>query len=65
MKMLVEKMAFTLEEKGHESKICRGRTCVWRVAVAMAALTLLVVTWTVILVNYTGALSAIKIMFPG
>jgi hypothetical protein len=32
---------------------------------AIVALTLLAVTWTVILVNNTGALSTIKIMFPG
>ena len=41
------------------------KTCAWCVVAAIAALTLLAVAWTVILVNYTGALSTIKIMFPG
>ena len=42
-----------------------GKTCFWCVVATMAALTLLAVTWTAILVNNTGALSTIKIMFPG
>jgi hypothetical protein len=46
-------------------KTVTGKICVWCVAVTVAALTLLAVTWTVILVSDTGVLSTIKIMFPG
>ena len=46
-------------------KSVAGKTCVWCVAAAIGALTLLATTWTVILVNYTGALSTIKTMFTG
>ena len=39
------------------------KTCAWCVVAAIAALTLLAVTWTVILVNSAGALSTIKTCF--
>ena len=45
-------------------KSATGKTFVWCVAVAVAALTVLAVTWTVMLVSDTGVLSTIKIMFP-
>ena len=43
--------AATLEEKIMGLKSVAGKTCVLCVAAVMAALTLLAVTWTVILVN--------------
>ena len=43
--------ATTLEEKLAGLKAVVGKTCVWCVAAVMAALTLLAVTWTVILVS--------------
>ena len=41
----------TLEEKIKGIKSVAGKTCAWCVAATMAALTLLAVTWTVILVG--------------
>lgn len=41
--------ANTLEEKIMVLKSVAGKTCIWCVVAAMAALTLLTVTWTVIL----------------
>jgi len=43
--------ATTLEEKIMSIKSVAGKTCILCVAAAMAALTLLAVTWTVILVS--------------
>jgi hypothetical protein len=43
--------ATTLEEKIMSIKSVAGKTCVLCVAAVMAALTLLAVTWTVILVS--------------
>jgi hypothetical protein len=43
--------ATTLEEKIMSLKSIAGKTCTLCVAAAMAALTLLAVTWTVILVS--------------
>jgi hypothetical protein len=44
-------VATTLEEKITVLKSIAGKTCVLCVAATMAALTLLAVTWTVILVS--------------
>ena len=43
--------ATTLEEKIMSIKSVAGKTCILCVGAAMAALTLLAVTWTVILVS--------------
>jgi len=43
--------ATTLEKKVTGLKSVVGKTCVWCVAAAMAALTLLAVIWTVILIS--------------
>lgn len=40
-------------------------TCEWCLAAVIAALTLLAIIWTVILVKYTGVLNTIEVMFPG
>ncbi|MEN8207435.1 MAG: hypothetical protein ABFS24_15725 [Pseudomonadota bacterium] len=44
-------------------KSTKKKTCVWCVAITIASLTLLAVTWTVLLFNHPGALNAIKAVF--
>ena len=64
MYMTVEKLAFTLEERVMSLISTTEKTCVWCVAITIAALTLLAVTWMAILFNYSGTLGAIKVIFP-
>jgi len=40
------------------------KTCCWCVAAVIVALTLLALTWTVILASNTSVLGMIKIIFP-
>ena len=44
-------------------KTCK-KTCCWCVMIVMVALTLLALTWTVILASNTSVLGMIKIIFP-
>lgn len=41
-----------------------GKTCVWCAAAAIVGLTLLAITWVVIVASNTNALGMIKIIFP-
>jgi len=45
-------------------KTATEKTCCWCVAITIAALTLLAVTWTIILASNTSVLGMIKIIFP-
>jgi ribosomal protein L30/L7E len=45
-------------------KTATEKTCVWCVAITLVALTLLAVTWTIILASNTSVLGMIKIIFP-
>jgi hypothetical protein len=45
-------------------KSATEKTCAWCVAITIAALTLLAVTWMTILFNYSGTLDAVKVIFP-
>jgi hypothetical protein len=45
-------------------KSATEKTCIWCVAITIAALTLLAVTWMTILFNYSGTLDAVKVIFP-
>ena len=40
------------------------KTCAWCVAITIAALTLLALTWMMILASNTSVLGMIKVIFP-
>ena len=68
MYMSVEKLAYALKGEGMslESKMGKTceKTCCWCVVAVIVVLTLLVLTWTVILASNTSVLGMIKIIFP-
>jgi hypothetical protein len=68
MYMSVEKLAFALKGEGMSLKSKTGqaceKTCCWCVLTVIVALTLLALTWTVILASNTSVLGMIKIIFP-
>jgi ribosomal protein L30/L7E len=45
-------------------KSATEKTCCWCIAITLVALTLLAVTWTIILASNTSVLGMIKIIFP-
>ncbi|MEN8206995.1 MAG: hypothetical protein ABFS24_13435 [Pseudomonadota bacterium] len=45
-------------------KSATEKTCIWCVAITIAALTLLALTWTVILASNTSVLGMINVIFP-
>ena len=45
-------------------KSTTGKTCCWCVVAVIVALTLLALTWTVILASNTSVLGMIKVIFP-
>jgi ribosomal protein L30/L7E len=69
MNMSVEKLAFALKKGGDMSlnsgvvKTCEKTIC-WCVVAVIVALTLLALTWTVILASNTSVSGMIKIIFP-
>ena len=62
--MSIEKLAFTLEGKVMSLESTTKKTCCWCVVITAVALTLLALTWTVILASNTSVLEMIKIAFP-
>ena len=59
-----KKLAFTPEGKVMSLKSATEKTCCWCVAITIAALTLLAVTWIIILASNTSVLDMLKVIFP-
>jgi len=65
--MSVEKLVFALKVKGMSLKAITGKTCetcCWCVVAVIVALTLLALTWMMILASDTSVLGMIKVIFP-
>jgi hypothetical protein len=66
--MSVEKLAFVLKGKDMNLKSKTGetceKTCCWCVLTVIVVLTLLALTWTLILASNTSVSGMIKIIFP-
>jgi len=66
--MSVEKLAFALKGEDMSLKSKTGetceKTCCWCVMAVIVALTLLALTWTVILASNTSVSGMLKIIFP-
>jgi len=65
--MSVEKLVFALKVKDMSLKAITGKTCetcCWCVLAVIVALTLLALTWMMILASNTSVLGMIKLIFP-